>query len=229
MKLDRVVVDTRRGGGAEPLVVLFHGFMGRADDLAAFARSMGVPALFVFPEGPIDLAPEGLRGRAWWPIDLDARCRQAATTGAPRDLSAFVPARIGEARAEIDALMDELQRAHPHMPLIVGGFSQGAMLSCDWALRTPHPPEALVQLSGARICADAWRAWMSKRPDMRAFVSHGRADDDLSFAAAEAFQGDMVAAGWEVTWFPFDGGHEIPLPALRALKKFLRSWGVSYS
>src|SRR5437764_451081 len=77
MGLDRIVVDI---GGADAargaLVVLLHGFGGRVDDLAPFARALGVPARFVVPHGLVELAP--MRGRAWWPIDVAERDRAIA-------------------------------------------------------------------------------------------------------------------------------------------------------
>src|SRR5579863_5689608 len=109
-------------GTAAPRVVLLHGFMGTSDDLAPFARSLGVPARFVFPEGRVDLAPSGLRGRAWWPVDGDARADSVA--GGPRDLSLFVPEGLDAARAHLDTLLDDLEREGPSGPLVLGGFSQ---------------------------------------------------------------------------------------------------------
>jgi predicted esterase len=53
-------------------------------------------------------------------------------------------------------------------------------------------------------------------------MSHGRSDPDLSFAAAETLKCELVRAAWNVTWCPFDGGHEISLAPLRAFKKFLK-------
>jgi phospholipase/carboxylesterase len=200
-------------------VVLLHGFMGTPDDLSPFARSMGVEARFVFPEGLIDLGLVGLRGRAWWPVDTDVRAE--AISRGPRDLAHFVPQGLDEARAHLNRLLDDLECEGPPRPLVLGGFSQGAMLSCELALRTPRPLSGLVVLSGGRISADRWRLLYGTRRGLRAFVSHGRNDDDLSFAAAESFQKELVGAGWEVTWCPFDGGHEVPLVVWRALKRWL--------
>jgi len=202
-----------------PRVVLLHGFMGIPDDLAPFARSLGVRARFTFPEGLVDLAPLGLRGRAWWPVDAESRADSVAT--GPRDLSQFVPAGLDAARTHLDRLLDELEREGTPAPLVLGGFSQGAMLSCDLALRSQRPLAGLALFSGARIAADAWRSLYGSRHGLRAFVSHGRSDADLSFAAAESFHTELAAAGWDVTWCPFDGGHEIPLVAWRAFKRWL--------
>jgi phospholipase/carboxylesterase len=202
-----------------PRVVLLHGFMGTPDDLAPFARSLGVRARFVFPDGLVDLAPLGLRGRAWWPVDTDDRADSVAA--GPRDLSHFVPEGLDAARAHLDELLDDLEREGPPGPLVLGGFSQGAMLSCELALRTQRPLAGVALFSGARITASAWRQRYGSRRGLRVFVSHGRSDGDLSFAAAESFQRELAEAGWDVTWCPFDGGHEIPLVAWRAFKRWL--------
>ncbi|HSO38650.1 MAG TPA: hypothetical protein VLT33_39240 [Labilithrix sp.] len=222
MTLDRIVVDVKGGpGGRAPVVVLLHGFCGLVDDLAPFARSLGIAGRFVVPHGLEDMAPRGLRGRAWWPIDVDAR-DAAMARGEPRDLSAFVPEGLTEARVAIGALLDELALESPGSPLVLGGFSQGGMLSCEVALRTDRPLAAIAVFSGARIAQDLWRPRLATRAGLAVFMSHGRSDPDLSFAAAESFKDELVAAGLRVEWCPFDGGHEIPLVVLRAFKKFLK-------
>jgi phospholipase/carboxylesterase len=225
-----------------PIVVLLHGFGGGPEDLAPFASSMGLGARFVFPAGPIELSAAAAGAgsaavtrespaapaRAWWPIDVDAR-DAAMARGEERDLSALDPDGLPAARDALVALLDDVERELGPAPLIVGGFSQGAMLACDVVLRTGRPVAGVVILSGARICAPEWNPRLAAHGRDRVspgglpvFVSHGRRDAHLSFAAADAFQKDLAAAGWRVTWRPFDGGHEIPLVVLRALKKFLR-------
>ncbi|HLK37261.1 MAG TPA: hypothetical protein VKU41_10955 [Polyangiaceae bacterium] len=209
------------GGPGAPLVVLLHGFMGTASDLEPFARSLGVDARFAFPEGLVDLASRGLVGRAWWPTDVDARA--AALAKGPRDMSAFVPEGLGEARAYLEDFLDGLPSEDRSRPLVVGGFSQGAMLSCELALVTSRPLAGLVLFSGARIDAGRWQPLYSARRGLRVFMSHGAGDPDLAFSAAETFRADLSSAGWDVTWCPFQGGHEIPLPAWRAFKRWLLS------
>jgi phospholipase/carboxylesterase len=207
--------------GLPPLVVLLHGFMGLPADLEPFARSLGVAARFVFPEGLVDLAQRGLRGRAWWPVDVEGRAE--AISRGPRDLSSVIPEGLDEARACLDGRLEQLSREDRARSLVLGGFSQGAMLSCDVALRTQRPLAGLALFSGARIAASDWRGLYECRRGLRVFLSHGRGDDDLSFSGAESFQAELADAGWDVTWCPFDGGHEIPLVAWRAFKRWLAS------
>src|SRR5437588_60297 len=95
------------------------------------------------------------------------------------------------------------------------------MLAFDLALTSETPLSALVQLSGARIAARRWAPLLAARTGTHAFVSHGRADRDLAFDAAEAFVRDLSLAGWHVDFCPFEGGHEVPLTVWRRLKRFL--------
>jgi phospholipase/carboxylesterase len=105
--------------------------------------------------------------------------------------------------------------------LILGGFSQGAMLACDVALHLPRPPAALVLLSGAPITLATWTPLLPRLAGVPTFQSHGRADALLSFAAAETLADRLRAAGARLEWVPFAGGHEIPRAVLSALASFL--------
>jgi phospholipase/carboxylesterase len=193
----------------------------RADDLAPFGVSMGLPGVFVFPEGPIDLSPRGLGGRAWWMIDVGAR-DAAVARGEDRDLSAERPPGLGGARDALVRLVDHVRRTWPERPIFLGGFSQGAILSLDMVVRTGFRPAGLVLLSGGRVDAPALSPLLGELRGIPIFQSHGRKDRELSFAAADSLRNELVTAGAEVHWWPFDGGHEIPLVVLRELKKFIR-------
>ena len=216
-KVLRVTTDPRG-----PLIVLLHGFAGGPADLEPFARSLGVAGRFVFPEGLADLSAFGLPGRGWWPSDGSGRAT-ALQSGIARDLSDFEPDGLSEAHADLSLLLDALSAECAGAPLILGGFSQGAMLAFDIALRSERSIAGLVQLSGARIAQRLWTPRLATRAGTRTFISHGKQDPDLAFSACEAFQRDLRAAGWVVDFCPFEGGHEVPIVALRAMKRFLRA------
>ncbi len=218
-KLTKILRVTTDASG--PLIVLLHGFAGAPEDLEPFARSLGVAGRFIFPEGFAELASLGLPGRGWWPSDGSGRSA-AMRDGVARDLSDFEPEGLPNARQALSELLDVLLAEPPEAPLILGGFSQGAMLAFDLALQSQRPIAGLVQLSGARIARRLWNPRLAQRAGTRAFISHGRQDTDLAFSACEDFARDLRGAGWVVDFCPFDGGHEVPIAALRGLKRFLR-------
>ena len=205
---------------AASLVVLLHGYDGFATDLSPFAASLRLPCAFAFPEAPEPATPGGRGGHAWWPINDESRIR-AQRLRTPRDLSDMSPKGLPLARARILAFLERIGSEMRPTSVVLGGFSQGAMLACDIAWRDRRALQGLVVLSGARICGAEWASLYTRRRGLPVFVSHGKEDPELSFHAAHSFQNELQAHGLATTWTPFEGGHEVPLPALRALKRFL--------
>jgi phospholipase/carboxylesterase len=211
------------GGGDGPLVVLLHGFGAPADDLIPLAGVLAAPGRvrFAFPGAPLPLPGLWGAGRAWWMIDL-ARFEQVAG-GDVSQLADEVPPGLADARDHVVAMLDELE------PLLgvtgdriaLGGFSQGAMLACDVALRTRRPLAGLVMMSGVLICRPEWLRLLPERRGLPVFQSHGTQDPLLPFALASELRDSMVAAGLAVDWVAFPGGHEIPPQVIAGSSAFL--------
>lgn len=212
------------GGGNGPLVVLLHGWGAPGDDLVPLAEELNAPkgTRFVFPEGPLS-PPYGFRdARGWWPLDLERRLRELVA-GRAHELVREVPRGLAEARTMVTELLDELDCRQGRCPLVLGGFSQGAMLACDVALHTDRPLAGLVVLSGTLLAADEWTPLMPKRKGLRVFQSHGSADQLLPSFMAEQLRDLLTQAGLSVEWVGFKGGHEIPGIVLDRLGAFLRA------
>ncbi len=215
--------DDREGTGDGPLVVLLHGFGAPGDDLVSLARVMRVPrgTRFAFPAAPLEThMMAGFDSRAWWHIDV-LRMQQAMERGEARDLVRGEPDGLTEAREAMDAFLTELRRALAPSALVLGGFSQGSMLTMDVALRTSQAPDALVLLSSTLLAEDVWVPRMKALAGKPVFQSHGTQDPILPFAVAEHLKNQLVAAGARVTFVPFRGAHEIPPPVLDELCTFL--------
>ncbi|MDB4933275.1 MAG: putative Carboxylesterase [Labilithrix sp.] len=204
--------------GARAIVVLSHGFQMEPADLSPFAHSLGLPAWFLFPEAPRVALP---RGRAWWHIDPELR--DEAIARGPRDFAVQYPPDLADARAALGAFLDEVIADSGGRPVVVGGFSQGAMLTCDTLLRSPRPVAGVALLSASRLAFDEWRPFLAAGNvrGLPMLVSHGTADPDLAFSAGTALKDCLVEAGADVTWVPFEQGHEIPLVVWRRLRKFV--------
>lgn len=213
-----------KGGGRGPLVVLLHGFGAPGDDLTSLVDVLTVPAgtRFIFPEGPLALSFGPGNARAWWIIDM-ARIAADRAAGRPRDLSQDIPKGLAPARESLLAFLKEVERAFnagPHKT-ILGGFSQGAMLSCDLMLRTTQPYAGLVQLSGTLLAKREWAPLLPGRKGLPVFQSHGQQDEILSYAGAEGLRDALLHAGLLVEWHSFRGGHEIPRVVLQRLGLFI--------
>jgi len=215
--------EGRDGGGSGPLVVLLHGFGAPGDDLVSLADEIDAPVRLVFPAAPLELG--GLYGdsRAWWLLDL-ARLEDELRRGVPRDRRDEVPDGLAAARDHVIRFLDQLAArfAIADDQLVLGGFSQGAMVSLDVALHRPRPPAGLILMSGTLLAEGVWRPRMPSLAGVPVMLSHGRHDALLPYHVAEMLRDRLTEAGAAVDWQPFLGSHEIPRTALDAASQLLR-------
>jgi phospholipase/carboxylesterase len=208
------------------VVILCHGYGAPGTDLVPLAAELSnaAPSLtdsvrFVFPEAPISLGGMGFyESRAWWHIDPE-RFARVASTGDYRDWITAVPEGLDACRRRILALIDAqlAQTGLPMSRVVLGGFSQGAMLATDVALRMEEAPAMLAVLSGTLICHDAWKAHAGRRAGLSVFQTHGRQDAILPFSVATQLEGLLTASAMNVDFHPFEGGHTIDREVLAQL------------
>jgi phospholipase/carboxylesterase len=221
----RIADEIGRDGAHDgPVVVLLHGFGAPGDDLVSLSHALDAPpsTRLVFPEGPIELGNQYSDGRAWWRIDLEQRLRRQERGERP-DI-ADVPEGLPAARASVAALLAGVE-AELHPPpgkVVLGGFSQGAMLALDVALASTHALAGLALMSATHIAADQWARRFEQRRGLPVFMSHGMDDALLPFSVADGLRETLMAHGIPVEWVPLRGGHGIPQSVVVALSAFLR-------
>jgi phospholipase/carboxylesterase len=224
--LDAQVLDSHPGAPPEALVVLCHGFGAPGTDLVGLGPELAVhpalaekPVRFLFPAAPLDLSAYGMWGaRAWWEIDMVA-LQRAMARGEPRVLAGEEPEGLGPARRALTQLL-LLATAEANLPLskvALGGFSQGAMLATDTALRLEEAVGAVLIASGTLLAEASWRRLAPARGGMQALLGHGDADPILPFAGSEALRELLSESGWHVRFVPFSGGHTIPRALVGAM------------
>ncbi|WP_437230994.1 alpha/beta hydrolase [Planctomicrobium sp. SH661] len=211
-------------------VILCHGFGAPGDDLVPIGAQLlqEFPDLldkvqFIFPSGPISLDPLGIPGgRAWWPLDMDRLTR----TVQERDFHAFrkhVPPELPAARDKLLALVNEVceETGLETNRVVLGGFSQGAMISTDVALRLPTPPAGLIVWSGSLLSEEDWNARNHQLKDVPVIQSHGREDPILPYEAAIWLRDLFLTGAAKLDFFGFRGPHTIPREAVNATGQLL--------
>jgi phospholipase/carboxylesterase len=198
-------------------VVCLHGYGADMRDLAPLAPEIPVtrPVRWIFPDGP-EVLDWG--GKAWFPIDVNA-FEEAQRTGKPRDLSTGEPAGMADARAELQAALTEI--AAPDASLVLMGFSQGAMMAVDLALRTEKKVAGVAILSGTLVDRKTLATLAPKKKGQRFFQSHGSVDPILGFQQALALEKELKTAGWDGALLRFEGGHGIAPEVVAALGAWL--------
>jgi phospholipase/carboxylesterase len=225
--------STPKSDARGPLtVVLMHGYGAPGDDLVAFAGGLEVPrgTTFIFPEAPSLVTSEMVvsmgDARQWWPIDF-LRLESLRRAGSVEAEINREPEGLAAARDAVVGLLDAIERdlGTAGDRIVLGGFSQGAMLATDVALRAKRPLAGLVVLSGTLITATEWVARMPERAGLHVFQSHGTEDPLLPFAIAERLEHALDAAGLRVSFRSFEGGHGIPPEIMRDLGAWLQNVG----
>jgi phospholipase/carboxylesterase len=215
------------GGKGPPTFVLLHGYGSTPEEWMQFTNTISLPkgGRFIFPRGPeVTVPPDGpVNGRAWWRLDLTSYILPGQKIP---DLSASSPEGI---KIAAELVVDLLQRLKPSSEnkIILGGFSQGAMVASQVAFLSDQRISALVLFSGTIIDELLWDKKYSLRRGLPVFISHGRSDTMLPFSVAERFQKKMATAGLAVTWCPFEGGHDIPEEVVVRLNTFIADLHLS--
>jgi phospholipase/carboxylesterase len=175
-------------GGAEPAgsLVLLHGRGADEHDLHPLLDLLDPQRrlLGVTPGGPLHLPPGG---RHWYVVPR---------VGFPD------PDTFRASLAELQALVADLPR-----PLVLGGFSQGTVMSYA-LLGAGVRPAALIALSGFVPTVDGWSL-----PDdlsgLEVAIGHGTHDPVISVEFARAARPRLEAAGASVRYQETPMGHQI--------------------
>ncbi len=207
-----------------PVVVLLHACGARSDDLVPLSEMLAVEpeTRFALPQAPLPLPGMWVQHRAWWPLDLDDHLEHLA--GPPAAMIDRDPPGLDAACDAVEALLDALPTVVGVAPerTVLGGFSRGAVVATQVALRGRRPLAGLLLLSTTMVRAGIWRAQMRTRPPLPTLLAHGRTDPFHPPDLAAVLRDDLAAAGYPVDWVEHDAGHGIPPVALAGSSVFLR-------
>src|SRR5437868_11004929 len=97
----------------------------------------------------------------------------------------------------------------PWSKIILGGFSQGAMLATDLYLNAPETPAGLMLLSGAVINKEEVKPLVEKRRGEKFFQCHGTNDQVLMMRGARQLESLLNAGGMKGGCRGFPGRLEV--------------------
>lgn len=233
------VVDYGPDHKPTAVVVLCHGYGAPGNDLVGvvgeWIHLLGESAesfRFVCPIAPNSLAELGMPdGRAWWPINM-AQLMEHVQANRFDELHRKTPPGIDEAREQLAATINaaiETVQSDGEVSLAIGGFSQGAMLTMDTALRGDIPtPNVLIQFSGTVVCQDDWSAAMPKLKNTRVYQSHGTIDPVLPYSSATRLRDLIAASQVDAQFHDFEGPHTIDMDSIGITATLLKQLVASH-
>ena len=195
-----IVAERPAAGDAAGALVLFHGRGADEHDLYPLLDVLDPERRLhgYCPRGPLSLPPGGAH---WYVVPR---------VGYP-DATTFA-----SSYAEAGAWLDSL----PHERVVVGGFSQGAVMSLALGLGVGRPrPAAVIALSGFIPEVDGWEL-DTEQPFPSIAIAHGAYDPVIPVEFGRRAREILEAAGAEVVYRESPMGHQIDpsfLAEVRAL------------
>lgn len=211
------------GDEGAPVIMLLHGFGADYEDLLSLtsAYTGALRPTWIFPNGPQKVQIGFFSaGRSWFSVNIPLLQKAFRDKDYASVQNAF-PKEISEIRKKLEFFLAEINVA-PHN-LIVGGFSQGAILAIELALHAFERPRGLLVFSGTLVHVDSWKHLAPQKGALPFLQTHGENDPLLPLELALQLEELFLTSGFKGKLHRFQGGHEIPSSCLTELDHFLKS------
>ena len=210
----------------EKNVIISHGYGASSEDLLFLTDALDPMRKYnwIFPRAP-HLLTEDMAGRnacAWFPHTKAHALHQQMLNGEffSRAPEIDIP-EIQESAAQLHELLRTLG-IEPSRT-ILGGFSQGAIMTVEYALRYDDCFAGLLLYSATIIAEKRWNG-MTPKARTPYFQTHGTADEVLPYATAERLHAYLQQKGFQGEFFSFNAGHTITDEALRKTRAKIDLW-----
>ena len=196
-----------------PMIILLHGFGAHMGDLASLAPAIDSEGyVYIFPNAPIpfEIGP-GMTGFGWtYPRRMPQELRRADDVDSVVDMLATL---VEEVTTHYQTETGQI---------ILGGFSQGGMMTYRYGLPNPDIFRGLAALSGVAPETDTMSARLPDERSQPIFVAHGIADAMIAVQMARNTRDFLEAAGYTPEYHEYQMAHEISQQTLTDLTKWIK-------
>ena len=197
------------GNERAPLLLLLHGYGANEDDLFGLAPYVDERFLVISARAPVQI---GLGMYGWFRLGFTER-------GILID-----PSEVEQSRQTLRGFVDEILAAYPIDPNVVflAGFSQGAMMSLDLALREPELVTGVAAMSGRLMPSTLDKmAEPDRLTSLPIFIAHGTEDPLIPINQGRAARDSLSQLPVSLTYREYDIGHTISEESLRDVTEWL--------
>ncbi len=178
---------------------------------------------------------DSIEGYRWWPDALNLPWLNYLLVNAPDpyytgyswfDYPHDIKPGILRSRKLLLGLLDELRAKNfPPEQTILGGFSQGCLMTVDVGLRYPHKLAGLVGISGWVFEIENLMKEVSPvARQQRLLLTHGQFDPLIPFAEVRKQAQQLKTAGFDIEWHEFPKDHTIyGEEEISVIRKFIRA------
>ncbi|WP_411388062.1 alpha/beta hydrolase [Pseudomonas sp. MPB23] len=196
----------------QPLVIFLHGFGSNEQDLFGIKDALPSTWTYLSARAPMPVDPQGYRWFTKTPGDGDYDGVSADLQSSARLIEDFVT----QATAKYHTRSDRV---------FLVGFSQGAIMSYEVALRQPQWVRGIAALSGSVLPVLKAELKPDPRLDTLAiFIGHGTLDQALPYASATQANELLSGLGLKPEFHTYPGmNHTISELEVQDLKAWLQN------
>ena len=207
-----LIRNPRNGSQDAPALILLHGVGSNEEDLFALAPTVDERFFVLAARAPLTL---GSNQYGWYHI----RFSGADFIADPTEIEA---ARVGV----VDYVTEvRSQLGIGSARIVLGGFSQGAIMSMLVGMTTPEQVGGIVAMSG-RTLSEA-KANVAPADSLRGFpilVTHGIHDEVIPVHHARETRDFMASLPIELTYVEYPTGHGIGEENWNRVRQWLTAW-----
>ena len=194
------------------LIVVLHGYGANMRDLLALSENIGGDeSILVFPNAPFEFQLSyQLSGYAWiFPPSMD-----------PED----VPESMLDSENKLMGMIQELIESYgiKSPNVILGGFSQGAMMSALVGLANPKIFKGVFMLSGMLLGESYLASKMQANNSQAVFISHGNLDSLVPFTHCKKTIAFLEEYDYKPEFHEYSMGHELSMESIQDLARWVR-------
>jgi len=163
---------------------------------------------------------DSIEGYRWWPGALELPWLNYLLVNAPDAyyggyswfdyLNNIAPGILRSRKLLIGLLDDLISKGYPADQIVLGGFSQGCLMTVDVGLRYPKRFAGLVGISGWVFEIDTLLKELSPvARQQRLLLTHGHFDPVIPFGPVQQQSKQLKTAGLPVEWHDFPKDHTI--------------------
>jgi phospholipase/carboxylesterase len=212
------LIPTREDHATTISIIWLHGLGADANDFLSLTDDLNLsaklPIRFVFPNAPMIpiTINNGYVMRGWYDIHSFEINQRADKEGIASSVL-----KINDIIKREEALGISSQR------IIIGGFSQGAVMALNIGLRFPRQLGGIIALSGYLPHTEELFAQMSlANSAIPVFLAHGTQDNVVPYSLGEAADNALKNAGLPVDWHSYRMAHSVCADEIEDIKGWLQ-------
>jgi phospholipase/carboxylesterase len=192
-----------------PLVVGLHGFGSNPEQFIRIWRKFGlVDFILATPQGPYPVAQGSEIGYSWLTNDAESEKTAQKSMEISEDY--------------VKNVVINLHKKYKVSDTYLLGFSQGAGLSYQAGIRNYELFKGIICFGGNLNTKWLGEEAFEKAKGLKVFIAHGTNDRVIGIDNAIKANDYLKSHGFDVTFYKFEGGHQVPEDATREVELWMQ-------